>query len=130
VSGPDGVAVALWYAGTGEYRVPLVVPYTLWPGSPPGRLAALLDQYIRVMNRVMPASPPGFVVQAHATSGPPAAVIRYFQHKGDAAAFAAGSGHLAEVQVSARSVRVRAASVDRLRTGWPPRTRPCGPVVP
>lgn len=56
VSGPDRVTVALWYAGTAEYRVPLVVPYTPWPGSPPGRLAALLDQYIRVMNRIMPGA--------------------------------------------------------------------------
>jgi len=104
VPGPDGVAVALWYAGTGEYRVPLVVPYTPWPGSPPGRLAAFLDQYIRVMNRIMPTSRPAFVVQAHATSGPPAAVIRYFQHKRDAAAFAAGLAH-----------RVRASGVEALR---------------
>jgi len=73
-------------------------------GSPPGRLAALLDQYIRVMNRIMPTSRPGFVVQAHATSGPSAAVIRYFQHKRDAAAFAAGLAH-----------RVRASGVEALR---------------
>lgn len=53
-SGPDGVAVALWYAGTDEYRAPLLVSYTQWPGSPPDWLAAIIDHYIRVMNRIIP----------------------------------------------------------------------------
>ena len=65
---------------------------------------ARLDHYIRVMNRIIPASQFSFVVQAHAMSGPPASVIRYFQRKQDAAAFAAG---LAQ--------RVRASGVVALR---------------
>ena len=89
VSGPDGVAVAIWYAGTDEYRPPLVVPDTQWPGEPPDRLAAIVGAYIRVMNRILPRSQLTFAVQAHAMSGPPAGVIRYFQRKQEAAAFAA-----------------------------------------
>lgn len=54
VTGPDGVAVAIWYQGTTGYGAQLI-----------------------------------FVVQAHAMSGPPAAVIRSFQRKQDAGAFAA-----------------------------------------
>jgi hypothetical protein len=104
VSGPDGVAVALWYAGTDEYRAPLLVPNTQWPGSPPDWLAAIVDHYIRVMNRIIPKSELSFVVQAHAMSGPPAVVIRRFQRKQDAAAFAA---ELAQ--------RVRASGVEALR---------------
>ncbi|MGD0245104.1 MAG: hypothetical protein ABSB59_32925 [Streptosporangiaceae bacterium] len=109
VTGPDGVAVAIFYEGTSGYRAPLLVPYTQWPGSPPGRLAAVVDLYIRVMNRVIPTSQLSFVVQAHATSGPPAVVIRPFPRKQDAAAFA---GQLAQ--------RVRASGVEALRPGaWP-----------
>jgi len=97
-------AVALWYAGTDGYRAPLLVPNTQWPGSPPDRLAAIVGHYIRVMNRIIPRSQLSFVVQAHAMSGPPAVVIRRFQRKQDAAAFAAG---LAQ--------RVRASGVKALR---------------
>lgn len=104
VSGPDGVAVALWYMGTSEYRAPLVVPYTQWPGSPPDRLAAIVDRYIRLMNRILPTTQPGFAVQAQAMSGPPAVVIRFFKRKQDAAAYAA---ELAQ--------RVRAGGVEALR---------------
>ena len=86
MTGPDGVAVAIFYEGTSGYRAPLLVPYTRWPGSPPGRLAAVVDLYIRVMNRVIPAPQLSFVVQAHAMSGPPAVVIRPFLRKQDAAA--------------------------------------------
>jgi hypothetical protein len=103
-SGPDGVAVALWYAGTGEYRAPLLAPYTQWPGSPPGRPAAIVDRYIRVMNRIIPPSQLSFAAQAHAMSGPPAVVIRRFPRKQDAAAFAA---ELAQ--------RVRASGAEALR---------------
>jgi hypothetical protein len=35
VTGPDGVAVAIFYEGTDRYRVPWLGPYTRWPGSPP-----------------------------------------------------------------------------------------------
>ncbi|HEX6523586.1 MAG TPA: hypothetical protein VF070_26835 [Streptosporangiaceae bacterium] len=103
VSGPDGVAVALWYAGTSVYRSPGLVPPTRWPGSPPDRLAATVDRYIRLVNHILPATQPGFVVQAHAMSGPPAVVIRVFQRRQDAAAYAAG---LAQ--------RVRASGVEAL----------------
>jgi hypothetical protein len=109
VTGPDGVAVAIWYEGTNEYRVPLLVPYAQWPGSPPGRLAAVIDFCIRVMNRIIPASRLTFVVQAHTMSGPPAVVIRRFLRRQDAGAFAA---KLAQ--------QVRASGVDALRQdGWP-----------
>jgi Luciferase-like monooxygenase len=74
------------------------------PPRPPHRLAAIVDQYIRVMNRIIPWSQLSFVVQAHAMSGPPAVVIRGFQRKQDAAAFAA---ELAQ--------RVRASGVEALR---------------
>lgn len=104
VTGPDGVAVAIWYEGTNAYREPLLVPYTQWPGLPPDRLAAIVNLYIRVMNSILPASRLTFVVQAHAMSGPPAAVIRRFLRKQDAAAFA---GQLAQ--------RVRAGGVEALR---------------
>jgi hypothetical protein len=104
VSGPDGVAVALWYAGAGQYRAPLLVPNHQWPGSPPDRLTAIIDHCIRVMNRMIPTSQLSFAVQAHAMSGPPAVVIRRFQRKQDAAAFAA---ELAQ--------RVRASGVEALR---------------
>jgi hypothetical protein len=103
VSGPDGVAVALWYAA-GEYRSPLLVPNHQWPGTPPDRLTAVIDHYIRFMNRILPASQLSFVVQAHAMSGPPAVMIRRFQRKQDAAAFAA---ELAQ--------RVRASGAEALR---------------
>jgi hypothetical protein len=74
VYGPDGVAVAIWYAGTDEYRPRL-----------------------------------SFIVQAHAMSGPPAAVIVRFWRKQDAASFAAG---LAQ--------QVRASGVAALRQdAWP-----------
>jgi hypothetical protein len=104
VSGPDGVAVALWYAGASEYRTPPLVPYTEWPGPTPDRLAAILDGYIRVMNRIIPAPHLSFIVQAHAMSGPPAVVIGRFQRKQEAAAFAA---ELAQ--------RIRASGVGALR---------------
>jgi len=61
------------------------------------------------MNRIIPASQLSFVVQAHAMSGPPAAVIRRFLRKQDAAAFAA---RLAR--------QVRAGGVETLRQdAWP-----------
>ena len=104
VSGPDGVAVALWYAGTDGYRAPLLALNTPWPSSPPDRLAVIAGHCIRVMNRIISTSHLSFVVQAHAMSGPPAVVIRGFQRKHDAAAFAAG---LAQ--------RVRASGVEALR---------------
>jgi hypothetical protein len=104
VSGPDGVAVALWYAGTDQYRAPLLVPNIQWPASPPDRLAALVDRYMRVMNRLIATPQLSFVVQAHAMSGPPAVVIRRFRRRQDAAAFAA---ELAR--------RVRASGVEALR---------------
>jgi hypothetical protein len=56
------------------------------------------------MNHIIPTSQLSFVVQAHAMSGPPAVVIRGFQRKQDAAAFAA---ELAQ--------RVRASGVEALR---------------
>jgi hypothetical protein len=109
VTGPDGVAVAIWYAGTSGYRPPpVLVPYRQWPGSQPDRFAAVAGLCIRVMNRIMrgisPASQLIFVVQAHAMSGPPAAVIRCFLSRQDAGAFAAQL-----VQ------RVRAGGVEALR---------------
>lgn len=101
VTGPDGVAVAIWYEGTDEYRGPLLVPYTQWPGEPPSRLAAAVDSYIRVMNHVVTTSQLSFLVQAHAMSGPPAAVFQRFRRKQEAAAFAAQLAH----QVRASGVR-------------------------
>lgn len=89
VTGPDGVAVAIWYEGTNEYPGPPLVPYRQLPGLPSDRLAALVDACIRWMNRIIPRSQLSFVVQAHAMSGPPAVVIRMFLRKQDAAAFAA-----------------------------------------
>jgi len=83
VSGPDGVAVALWYAGTNGYRAPVLVPNRQWPGSPPDRLAATAGHCVRVVNRIFPASRLSFVVQAHAMSGPPAVLICRFQRKQD-----------------------------------------------
>jgi hypothetical protein len=68
VTGPDGVAVAIWYEGTNA------------------------------------GSQLSFVVQAHAMSGPPAAVIRGFLRRQDAGAFAA---QLAQ--------QVRASGVEALR---------------
>lgn len=108
VTGPDGVAVAIWYEGTSGPRAPLiVVPYTQWPGAPPDRLAPVIDFCVGVMNRIgriLPGSDLTFVVQAHAMSGPPAAVVRRFLSKQDAGGFAA---HLAQ--------RVRASGVEALR---------------
>lgn len=108
VTGPDGVAVAIWYEGTSGPRAPLlVVRYTQRPGAPPDRLAPVIDFYIRVMNRIgrfIPGSHLNYVVQAHAMSGPPAAVIRRFLSKQDAGAFAAQL-----VQ------RVRASGIEALR---------------
>jgi hypothetical protein len=104
VTGPDGIAVAIWYEGTYEDPRPILVPRTRWPGSPPSRLAAVTDFCIRVVNRMIPASRLSFVVQAHATSGPPAAVIRRFPRRQEAAAFAA---RLAQ--------QVRAGGIEALR---------------
>jgi hypothetical protein len=104
VTGPDGVAVAIFYQGSSEYRAPRLLPYTRWPGAPPDRLAAIAGFCIRVMNRIIPAQQVSFVVQAHAMSGPPAVVIRAFVRKQDAAAFA---GQLAQ--------RVRASGVEALQ---------------
>lgn len=87
-TGPDGVAVAIWFEGTDDYRKPLFVPYTRWPGSSPNRLTTVVNFCIRVANRVMAAPMLTFVVQAHAMSGPPAVVVRRFLGKEDAAAFA------------------------------------------
>jgi hypothetical protein len=93
VTGPDGVAVAIWYEGTSEYRPPLLVPYRQLPGSPPDRFTAAVDFCIRVINRIMrgiyPAMQLTFVVYAHSMSGPPAAVTRSFLSKQDAGAFTA-----------------------------------------
>jgi len=89
VIGPDGVAVAIWYEGTSGYRAPLRVPYRQWPGLPPDRLAAAADFCIRVLGHVIARPQLIFVVQAHAMSGPPAAVVRRFLRKQDAGAFAA-----------------------------------------
>jgi hypothetical protein len=104
VTGPDGVPVAIWYEGTSEYRTPLLTPPGQWPGSPPDRLAAVTGFGVRVLNRIIPGSRLSFVVQAHAMSGPPAAVTRRFPRKQDAAAFAAELGR-----------RVRADGVGALR---------------
>jgi hypothetical protein len=109
VTGPDGVAVAIFYEGTSGYRAPWLGQYTRWPGSPPDRLAAVVGFCIRVMNRIIPAPEFTFVVQAHAMSGPPTVVIRPFLRKQEAAAFA---GQLAQ--------RVRAGGVEALRQdAWP-----------
>lgn len=89
VTGPDGVAVAIFLEGISVDGPPLVVPYTRWPGSPPDRLAAIVDSFVRVMNFFIRPSRLIFVVQAHAMSGPPVAVVRRFQSRQDAAAFAA-----------------------------------------
>jgi hypothetical protein len=108
VTGPDGVAVAIWYEGS-QYRVPLLAPHAQWPGPPPSPPAAVAGSCIRVMNRIFPESRLCFVVQVHATAGPPAVVIRRFARKQDAAAFAA---RLAQ--------RVRASGVEALgRDAWP-----------
>jgi hypothetical protein len=113
VTGKDGVAVAIWYEGTNGYRAPVFVPYRQGPGSPPGRLAAVVKFCVRMLNHFVmvfiPASQLTFVVQAHAMSGPPATVIRRFLRKQDAGAFAA---RLAQ--------RVRASGVEALRQdSWP-----------
>ena len=109
VTGPDGVPVAIWYEGTGEYRAPLLVPYSRWPGSPPSRPAAAVGFCIRVINHLIEVPRLSFVVQAHAMSGPPAVVICPFRRKQDAADFAA---LLAQ--------RVRAAGTEALRQdSWP-----------
>jgi hypothetical protein len=118
VTGPDGVAVAIWYEGTTEYRAPLPVPYAQWPGSPSDWLAVVVGFCVRVMNRIITTSRLSFVVQAHAMSGPPAVVIRRFVRKQDADDFAA---QLAQ--------RVRASGVEALRQDvWPdpatPRLQP------
>ena len=107
VTGPDGVAVAVWFEGTSKYRAPPpLVPYTPWPGSRPDRLAAFAGFCIRVVNHILIGVTPrlSFVVQAHAMSGPPAWVIRRFLFKQKAAAFTAQL-----VQ------RVRASGVEALR---------------
>jgi hypothetical protein len=58
---------------------------------------------------IIPTSQLTFVVQAHAMSGPPAAVIRRFPRKQDAGALAAQL-----------SQRVRASGVEALRQyAWP-----------
>jgi hypothetical protein len=109
VTGPDGVAVAIFYEGTDRYRVPRLGRHARWPGSPPDRLAAVAGFCVRVVNRVVPAPTFTFVVQAHAMSGPPAVIIRAFRRKEAAAAFA---GQLAQ--------RVRAGGVEALRQDvWP-----------
>lgn len=85
VTGPDGVAVAIWYEGTSEYWAPPLDPNSPWPESSPDRSAGF---WARMMNGI-PTSHFSFIVQAHAMSGPPAVVIRPFRRKQDAAAFAA-----------------------------------------
>jgi hypothetical protein len=90
VSGPDEIAVAVWYAGADGYRAPVLVLNTRWPSAPRSGLAVVAGYCVRVLNGIMSAPQLSFVVQAHAMSGPPAAVIRRFQRKQDAAAFAAG----------------------------------------
>jgi hypothetical protein len=107
VTGPDGVAVAVWFEGTTEYRAPPpLVPYTPWLGSRSDPPAALVGFCIRVMNHILIGATPhlSFVVQAHAMSGPPACVIRRFLFKQEAASFTA---QLAQ--------RVRASGVEALR---------------
>ena len=117
VTGPDGVAVAIWYVGTSDYRAPLIVPYTQWHGSPPDRLAAVAGFCIRVMSHViggLSRAHFSFVVQAHAMSGPPASVVRLFLRKQDAGAFAA---QLAQ--------RVRSSGAAALRQdAWPDPAEP------
>lgn len=89
VSGPDGIAVAIWYEGTDEYRTPLIILNTRWPSTPQGRLTAIVGYCIRMLNRIVSAPRLSFIVQAHAMSGPPAAVFRPFPRRQDAADFAA-----------------------------------------
>jgi hypothetical protein len=74
-----GLLPAGWVYGRGDQRQAefdeqrrILVSRTRWPGSPPSRLAAVTDFCIRVVNRGIPAPRLSFVVQAHATSGPPA----------------------------------------------------------
>jgi hypothetical protein len=106
-----GLLPAGWVYGRGDQRQAefdeqrrILVSRTRWPGSPPSRLAAVTDFCIRVVNRGIPAPRLSFVVQAHATSGPPAAVIRRFPRRHEAAAFAA---RLAQ--------QVRAGGIEALR---------------
>jgi hypothetical protein len=109
VTGPDGVAVAIWLEGTAEYQRPVLVARTRWPGLPPGRLAATAGFCIRVVNRIIAVPQLSFVVQAHAMSGPPAALMRRFLLRQEAAIFAA---HLGQ--------QVRACGVEALRhDAWP-----------
>jgi hypothetical protein len=109
VTGPDGVAVAIWLEGTDEYQRPMLVSRTRWPGLPPGRLAVAAGFCIRVVNRIIAVPQLSFVVQAHAMSGPPAALMRRFLLRQEAAIFAA---HLGQ--------QVRACGVEALRhDAWP-----------
>jgi hypothetical protein len=89
VSGPDGIPVAVWYAGADGYRAPVLVLNAGWPSAPRGRLSVVAGYCVRVLNNIVSVPRLSFVVQAHAMSGPPATVIRGFQSKQDAAAFAA-----------------------------------------
>jgi hypothetical protein len=104
VSGPDEVAVAIWYEGTDGYRAPMIALNTQWPSAPRGWLTAVAGFFIRLLNRPFTTPQLIFVVQAHAMSGPPAVLVRRFPRKQDAAAFAA---RLAQ--------RVRVSGVEALR---------------
>jgi hypothetical protein len=103
VTGPDGIAVALWYESAQGYRAPLIAPIRQWPGAPKDPLTAIAGHGVRMLNFLVSSPRLPFVVHAHAMFGPPAAVIRVFQSKNEAAAFAA---ELAQ--------RVRASGVEAL----------------
>lgn len=105
VYGPDGIAVAIWYEGTDKYQEIVPAPATPRTGSRSAYLLDLLDHWLSFR------SPPrySYVVQAHAMSGPPAAIMLRFFRKQDAHNFAA---ELAR--------RVRAQGVEVLWPGgWP-----------
>lgn len=117
ICGPDGVAIAIWYAGGDQLRAPMPPGSMPWPGLPPDRFLAIVAYCLRGLNRFTPPQL-RFIVQAHAMSGPPAAIILPFRRKDDAASFAA---ELAQ--------RVRASGVAALRQDvWPDpasQNRPC-----
>lgn len=89
VTGPDGVAVAIWLEGTTEYQEPMFAFPTRWPGAQPGRLSAVARFCLRIVNSLMATRQLSYLVQAHAMFGPPAAVIRRFALRQHAADFGA-----------------------------------------
>ncbi|HXL94743.1 MAG TPA: hypothetical protein VN969_37935 [Streptosporangiaceae bacterium] len=105
VYGPDGIAVAIWYEGTDEYREVVPAPATPRSGSRSAYFLALLDHWLSFTGPRQYS----YVVQAHAMSGQPAAIMLRFLRKQDAHNFAA---ELAR--------RVRASGVEALwQDGWP-----------